>query len=181
MNPDLKPIESFSTPVIHGTFKKCWPQIKSSGGLSRMNRNHIHFSKGLPDDEQVISGMRRDCHIHIYVDTQKALEGLNKLTACNGIVKTLQFDSGLDFVSWSLIWPKTCRHWWIVLNTWVSSNLAPISMFFFSILLFLKKSWWTISSRWQDGEREGEGQGAQRDPLYGQDRRIMILSNSSSF
>ena len=40
-----------------------------------MTRNHIHFSTGLPDDKQgIISGMRNDAEILIYVDIKKSLE-----------------------------------------------------------------------------------------------------------
>jgi RNA:NAD 2'-phosphotransferase (TPT1/KptA family) len=45
------------TPVVvHGTYKRFWAAIKQTG-LSRMNRNHIHFAIGTPESEQVISGM----------------------------------------------------------------------------------------------------------------------------
>ncbi|TYH02432.1 hypothetical protein ES288_A09G140200v1 [Gossypium darwinii] len=43
-------------------------------GLKRMKRLHVHFSSGLPTDGEVISGMRRDVNVLIYLDVRKALE-----------------------------------------------------------------------------------------------------------
>jgi 2'-phosphotransferase len=45
-------------------------------GLSRMNRQHIHFAVDLPGSDQVISGMRSNCTIAIFIDVNKALEGM---------------------------------------------------------------------------------------------------------
>lgn len=38
-----------------------------------MNRLHIHFAIGLPNDGNVISGMRNSAQIYIYIDLAKAL------------------------------------------------------------------------------------------------------------
>ncbi|XP_040266387.1 tRNA 2'-phosphotransferase 1 isoform X1 [Bufo bufo] len=58
--------------AIHGTYLRHWPSILRSG-LSRMNRAHIHFSTQLPGEgEGVISGMRRDCELAIFIDLPKA-------------------------------------------------------------------------------------------------------------
>ena len=40
-----------------------------------MNRTHIHFALGLPSNRQVISGMRADCEVVIYIDIKAALQG----------------------------------------------------------------------------------------------------------
>lgn len=87
------------TTVVHGTFHTAWPGILASGGLRCMGRNHVHFATGpsldavLPrqdedagsettaqglkdlglNDGQVISGMRRDAQVLIYIDLKKAL------------------------------------------------------------------------------------------------------------
>lgn len=42
--------------AIHGTSKKAWEVIRQAG-LSKMKRNHIHLSVGLPGEKGVISGM----------------------------------------------------------------------------------------------------------------------------
>ena len=44
---------------VHGTALRNWGAIKKSG-LSRMERNHIHFARGLPGEDGVISGMVRE-------------------------------------------------------------------------------------------------------------------------
>lgn len=83
------------TTCVHGTFYGSWNAILRSGGLKRMGRNHVHFAEGptlgevgfdergekVSDDEggvaerkEVISGMRRDAQLLIYVDVKKALE-----------------------------------------------------------------------------------------------------------
>ncbi|KAI9928883.1 hypothetical protein ASPWEDRAFT_36699 [Aspergillus wentii DTO 134E9] len=81
--------------VVHGTFHSAWPLILKSEGLRCMGRNHIHFATGpslesvLPgpvdataesakdalqlNDGRVISGMRRDAQVLIFIDIRKAL------------------------------------------------------------------------------------------------------------
>ncbi|KAJ5888233.1 hypothetical protein N7495_008274 [Penicillium taxi] len=102
--------------VVHGTFHGAWESILKSGGLKSMSRNHVHFATG-PSleaalaaqqeqhsntksvaDKTVISGMRWDAQVLIYIDIRKALaagcpfwrsengvilsEGLSVLDAC---------------------------------------------------------------------------------------------------
>ncbi|KAF3895520.1 tRNA splicing 2' phosphotransferase [Trichophyton interdigitale] len=80
--------------VVHGTYHATWPKILQSGGLRCMGRNHIHFASGpsistiLPNgrdgevatpstkgrgQDGVISGMRADAQILIYIDLKRAL------------------------------------------------------------------------------------------------------------
>ncbi|KAF4783354.1 Tpt1/KptA family RNA 2'-phosphotransferase [Colletotrichum scovillei] len=60
--------------VVHGTYFAFWKQIEASGGLKRMGRNHVHFATGLPGDEKgVVSGMRKDAEVLVYVDVERAL------------------------------------------------------------------------------------------------------------
>ena len=60
--------------VVHGTYFAFYQTIVDSGGLKKMTRNHIHFSTGLPEDKEgVISGMRKDAEILIYVDVKQSL------------------------------------------------------------------------------------------------------------
>ena len=47
-----------SSTAIHGTYLKAWNSILESGGLSKMNRQHIHLAAALPGERGVISGMR---------------------------------------------------------------------------------------------------------------------------
>lgn len=82
----LKQPENCPQEVIHGTYLKNWESIKKEG-LSRINRNHIHFAKGLPNDVNVISGIRRNCEVYIYLNVKKALsDGLKLYESENGVI-----------------------------------------------------------------------------------------------
>ncbi|XP_023729257.1 uncharacterized protein LOC111876934 [Lactuca sativa] len=90
----LKPILSPKEyPVcIHGTYKEKLNSILESG-LKRMKRLHVHFSFGLPTDNEVISGMRRDVNILIYLDVRKAIKGGMKLyISDNKVILTEGFE-----------------------------------------------------------------------------------------
>ncbi|KAL3436455.1 KptA family-domain-containing protein [Aspergillus tetrazonus] len=96
-NPDKLP-----ETVVHGTYHSTWPLILESGGVKCMGRNHAHFatgpavqdvlsaidssvSRGEEGDEKsgsgagshgkVISGMRADAAVLIYIDIRRALAG----------------------------------------------------------------------------------------------------------
>ncbi|KAL7592895.1 hypothetical protein Lser_V15G31755 [Lactuca serriola] len=90
----LKPIlspEEF--PVcVHGTYRKNLKSILETG-LKRMQRLHVHFSSGLPTDGEVISGMRRDVNVLIFLDIRKAIEGGMKLyISDNKVILTEGFE-----------------------------------------------------------------------------------------
>jgi 2'-phosphotransferase len=106
----LKDEKSMPETVVHGTFHGAWERILKSGGLKAMSRVHVHFATGptleevLPDAEGrdtiqgpsggkkadvVISGMRSDAQILIYVDIRKALKaGVEFWRSENGVVLT---------------------------------------------------------------------------------------------
>ena len=65
-----KNIFDFPT-VVHGTQEKAWKLIEKSG-LSKMNRNAIHFSIGYNDENHVKSGMRFNCEVFIEINPQMA-------------------------------------------------------------------------------------------------------------
>lgn len=89
---DMEPITSAADhpTIIHGTHRGAWALIaQDPKGLSRMKRNHIHFATGLLGEEKVISGMRFNCTVLIYVDLEKALEdGVKFWKSENGVVLT---------------------------------------------------------------------------------------------
>ncbi|XP_053487031.1 tRNA 2'-phosphotransferase 1 [Ictalurus furcatus] len=58
--------------AVHGSYMKHWPSIRSRG-LCRMDRTHIHLAPGLPGEGQVISGMRHNCDLAVYINVHKAL------------------------------------------------------------------------------------------------------------
>ncbi|TYH40226.1 hypothetical protein ES332_D12G232200v1 [Gossypium tomentosum] len=68
---------------VHGTYKRNLESILELG-LKRMKRLHVHFSSGLPTDGEVISGMRRDVNVLIYLDVRKALECKHACSYCFG-------------------------------------------------------------------------------------------------
>lgn len=77
--------------VIHGTYFAFWLAILETGGLKKMERNHLHFSTGLPEDKKgVMSGMRQDAELLIYVDIKKSLGdgGVLWWISENGVVLT---------------------------------------------------------------------------------------------
>jgi len=72
--------------VIHGTNFKAWEAIKNLG-LSKMNRNHIHFAAGEPGEEGVISGMRSSAPVFIYIDVEKAMnDGIKFFKSANNVI-----------------------------------------------------------------------------------------------
>ncbi|XP_013615188.1 PREDICTED: tRNA 2'-phosphotransferase 1-like [Brassica oleracea var. oleracea] len=104
LKPILSPEEA---PVcVHGTYKKNLESILASG-LKHMNRLHVHFSRGLPTDGEVISGMRRDVNVLIFLDIKKALEdGIafyisdNKVILTEGVDGVVPVDYFHKIESW---------------------------------------------------------------------------------
>ncbi|KAI0513468.1 hypothetical protein KFK09_009490 [Dendrobium nobile] len=90
----LKPILSADEVqvCVHGTYKKNLESILQYG-LKRMERLHVHFASGLPSDGEVISGMRRDVNILIFLDLRKALQdGMKFYISDNKVILTEGFD-----------------------------------------------------------------------------------------
>jgi 2'-phosphotransferase len=88
----LNPITAENLPamVVHGTYFAFWPSIVASGGLKRMSRNHVHCSAGDPgQDPTVISGMRHDAELMVYIDVEASMkEGMKWWLSDNGVVLT---------------------------------------------------------------------------------------------
>ncbi|KAF4363094.1 hypothetical protein F8388_013458 [Cannabis sativa] len=79
---------------VHGTYRKNLESILQSG-LKRMKRLHIHFSRGLPTEGEVISGIRRNVEVLIYLDVKKALkEGMKLYISDNKVI----LSEGIDGV-----------------------------------------------------------------------------------
>jgi 2'-phosphotransferase len=77
--------------VIHGTFRNNLDSILQSG-LSRMNRNHIHFAS----NRAASSGVRSNANIFIYIDLPLALtDGIKFFVSENGVILTPGNDQGI--------------------------------------------------------------------------------------
>lgn len=105
---------SLPDTVVHGTYHGAWPLILASGGLQAMNRAQVHFAIGPTVDEifpngrdappaklptgknqNVISGMRSDAEILIYVNLRKALQaGCPFYRSENGVILSEGMVSG---------------------------------------------------------------------------------------
>lgn len=96
--------ETIPLVIYHGTYLKKLPLIFTSGGLSRMTRNQIHFT--LPSLSQIL-GIRGNVDALIYINVEKCLiHGLeffssdNEVILCpgneQGIVPTELFDKIMD-------------------------------------------------------------------------------------
>lgn len=83
--------------VIHGTYFCFWGSILESSGLKAMGRNHVHCSTGLPEGDGVISGMRRDAELLVYVDVEGSLRDgvMGWWISENGVVLTEGDKDGL--------------------------------------------------------------------------------------
>ncbi|KAL0346888.1 UNVERIFIED_CONTAM: tRNA 2'-phosphotransferase 1 [Sesamum calycinum] len=93
---------------VHGTYKRNLESILEVG-LKRMKRLHVHFSCGLPTDGEVISGMRRDVNVLIFLDVRKALEeGMKLYISDNRVILTEGFDGVVPVKYFLKIesWPK---------------------------------------------------------------------------
>ncbi|KAF7897547.1 hypothetical protein EAF00_005775 [Botryotinia globosa] len=76
---------------VHGTYFAFYEEIVKSGGLKKMGRNHVHFGTGIPEDGGVVSGMRGDAEVLIYVDVKRCLEEEPEMkwwVSENGVVLT---------------------------------------------------------------------------------------------
>jgi 2'-phosphotransferase len=75
--------------IVHGTYKDPYETCIVSQGLKRMQRTHIHFASGLPQEDGVISGMRKSCQIYIYINAAKcAADDVPFYKSDNGVLLT---------------------------------------------------------------------------------------------
>merc|ERR1719499_2626565 len=73
---------------IHGTYKKVLPLIMQSG-LSRMARDHVHFTTSRVQNEDARSGFRSSCDVLIILDVAAAMaDGLRFFRSANGVILT---------------------------------------------------------------------------------------------
>lgn len=81
--------------VVHGTTPAAWEQIRKSGGLKTMSRQHVHFAaRASAGGEKVLSGMRKSASVLIWVDVKTSMETMGWWLSANGVILT----SGIEGV-----------------------------------------------------------------------------------
>eukprot|EP00964_Phaeocystis_antarctica_P009105 scaffold4935_cov67-Phaeocystis_antarctica.AAC.8 len=72
--------------AVHGSYVKHVQAILEQG-LSRMSRHHTHLAKGLLGEKGVISGMRPNAELFIWVNVHEAIKGgLTFYESANGVI-----------------------------------------------------------------------------------------------
>ncbi|KAL6450807.1 TPT1 tRNA 2'-phosphotransferase [Candida maltosa Xu316] len=85
--------------VYHGTYKNKLSVIKNSGGLSKMNRNHIHFTC---EEYSTCSGIRYNANVLVYVDVEKCVAAnIQFYKSLNNVILSSGDETGK--ISWDLI------------------------------------------------------------------------------
>ncbi|XP_034037695.1 tRNA 2'-phosphotransferase 1 [Thalassophryne amazonica] len=88
MKPILAGYPDCPAEAVHGSYLRNWSSIQQQG-LSRMKRTHIHLAAGLPGEDSVISGMRKDCDLAVFIDVPKALaDGIEFFWSENEVLLT---------------------------------------------------------------------------------------------
>jgi len=81
---------------VHGTYSKVWKAI-SQTGLQKMGRNHIHCSNGIPQQDKVTSGARKDCNVFIILDLETAIaDGIEFYRSKNDVILTSGKDGTIE-------------------------------------------------------------------------------------
>ncbi|KAJ3588515.1 hypothetical protein NHX12_012107 [Muraenolepis orangiensis] len=88
LRPVLAGSEDCPKEAVHGTYMSKWSSIRETG-LSRMARIHIHLAPGLPGEQGVVSGMRGNCDLAIFINVPEALsDGIQFFWSENGALLT---------------------------------------------------------------------------------------------
>jgi RNA:NAD 2'-phosphotransferase (TPT1/KptA family) len=84
-------LETAPEMAVHGSYVKHAQAILEQG-LSRMGRHHVHLAKGLLGEKGVISGMRRNAELFVWVNVHEAIKGgptfyesANGVILCSGL------------------------------------------------------------------------------------------------
>lgn len=78
--------------IIHRTFIKTFPEILESGGLNRMNRQHIHFSL---EKNHKLPCYKQNARIWIFLNLEKALrDGYKFFLSENNVLLSPGNDKG---------------------------------------------------------------------------------------
>ncbi|CAI5931091.1 unnamed protein product [Closterium sp. NIES-64] len=98
---------------VHGTYERHLPSILASG-LSRMNRQHVHLTKGVPSQHHsVVSGFRSNSEVLVVVDVARAMaDGMPFFESDNGVILTSGFHGYIPptYFASILKWPSLLPH-----------------------------------------------------------------------
>ena len=79
-------LETAPEVAVHGSYVKHVHAILEQG-LSRMGRHHVHLAKGLAGEKGVVSGMRPNAEVFIWVNVHEAINGgLTFYESANGVI-----------------------------------------------------------------------------------------------
>ncbi|KAK6200514.1 phosphotransferase KptA/Tpt1 [Scheffersomyces amazonensis] len=79
--------------IYHGTYRNKLEAILISGGLSKMNRNHIHFTS---TELSNISGIRQNANVLIYLDVEECLKnGIKFYRSLNDVILSEGNENGI--------------------------------------------------------------------------------------
>lgn len=88
----LEPGDELPKDCVHGTYRRHFESIRkvgllAGGGQGQGFRNHVHFAPYAPGDKRVISGMRYDCEIAIWIDLKQAIaDGVPFYISANQVI-----------------------------------------------------------------------------------------------
>jgi 2'-phosphotransferase len=93
--------------AVHGSYVKHVQSIHQQG-LSRMERHHVHLAKGLLGENGVISGMRSNAEVFVWVNVHEAIkdrltfyESANSVILCSGRDGNGILPPAYTFLLWS--------------------------------------------------------------------------------
>lgn len=85
-------LEDAGDICAHGTFYENWKSIEIEG-LKTMGRTHIHFATRLPGSDELISGMRSNSQVLVYLDVRLCLaRGMKLHRSSNDVLLTRGFN-----------------------------------------------------------------------------------------
>ena len=92
--------------IVHGTNEKAWNDIMNTG-LNKMNRNHVHFAIGMPQEGEVISGARVNCTVFVEVNMPLAMsDGMKFFVSENKVVLCAGQDGVIGTQYFKNVWVK---------------------------------------------------------------------------
>ena len=72
--------------AVHGTYLRNLDTILSEG-LSKMGRHHVHLASGLLGEPGVVSGMRKNTEVYVWVNVHAAMDsGIRFFETSNGVI-----------------------------------------------------------------------------------------------